>query len=61
MPWVHCVVFTLCLPRGWAREVGDLVLLELGDVPARPECADAQGTGHGASPTPGLTVFSSQQ
>lgn len=51
-PWVYCVCLTLCLPRSWVREVGVLVLLELRDVPARPECADAQDTGHGASPHP---------
>lgn len=51
MPGVYCVLLTLCLPRGWLREVGVLVLLGLGDVPASPGGADAQDSGHGASPT----------
>lgn len=50
MPGVYCVLLTLCLPRSWVREVGVLVLLGLGDVPARPGRADAQDTGHGAFP-----------
>lgn len=50
---VYCGLLTLCLPRGWVREGGVLALLGLEDVPARPGCADAQATGHGASPTPG--------
>lgn len=29
MPWVYCVLLTLCLPGGWVREVGVLVLLGL--------------------------------
>lgn len=42
---VYCVRLTSYLPAGWAREVGAQVLLELGDLPARPVLAAAQVLG----------------